>query len=282
MASSWNRGLEPHPARRVLGIARGSGADLAAAEYVSPNRDARQPLFDGSELSVTFVRTAFGPERRARTGRGEGRWKPAIAGPCDGAFPLAIPAAAAGIVAIGTSHFGEPVVLLRALRLSFAYAGQDLIWKSWRNSDKLPAANQADGPRRPQANVSSRFRQWCRFVQSPAKATLRSRTALVTENPMLRIIFKPTRKENREIRQEVRKPPNAARSREDRGEQKIAALGCATPSQRGFVIVAVLWILAALSALATIFSVYLSIQRRRWPSTTPDLRRRPGVGQSQD
>jgi general secretion pathway protein K len=32
----------------------------------------------------------------------------------------------------------------------------------------------------------------------------------------------------------------------------------ATPSQRGFVIVAVLWILAALSALATIFSVYLS------------------------
>ncbi len=32
----------------------------------------------------------------------------------------------------------------------------------------------------------------------------------------------------------------------------------ATDSERGFVIVAVLWILAALSALATIFSVYLS------------------------
>jgi general secretion pathway protein K len=32
----------------------------------------------------------------------------------------------------------------------------------------------------------------------------------------------------------------------------------AIPSERGFVIVAVLWILAALSALATIFSVYLS------------------------
>jgi general secretion pathway protein K len=32
----------------------------------------------------------------------------------------------------------------------------------------------------------------------------------------------------------------------------------APPSERGFVIVAVLWILAALSALATIFSVYLS------------------------
>ena len=37
-------------------------------------------------------------------------------------------------------------------------------------------------------------------------------------------------------------------------------LGCAaaTTSERGFVIIAVLWILAALAALATIFSVYLS------------------------
>jgi general secretion pathway protein K len=34
--------------------------------------------------------------------------------------------------------------------------------------------------------------------------------------------------------------------------------GTATSSERGFVLVAVLWILAALSALATIFSVYLS------------------------
>ena len=32
----------------------------------------------------------------------------------------------------------------------------------------------------------------------------------------------------------------------------------ATASERGFVIIAVLWILAALAALATIFSVYLS------------------------
>jgi general secretion pathway protein J len=39
-------------------------------------------------------------------------------------------------------HFGEPVVLLRSpFRLSFAYAGEDRIWKSnWRDSDKLPAA----------------------------------------------------------------------------------------------------------------------------------------------
>ncbi len=35
--------------------------------------------------------------------------------------------------------------------------------------------------------------------------------------------------------------------------------GCAPSSQRGFVIVAVLWILVALSSLAMIFSVYLSV-----------------------
>ena len=39
-----------------------------------------------------------------------------------------------------------------------------------------------------------------------------------------------------------------------RNRQSAATLA----SERGFVIIAVLWILAALSALATIFSVYLS------------------------
>ena len=38
-----------------------SAADLAAAEYVPPSRDMRKPLFEGSALSVTFVRTALGP-----------------------------------------------------------------------------------------------------------------------------------------------------------------------------------------------------------------------------
>ena len=36
------------------------------------------------------------------------------------------------------------------------------------------------------------------------------------------------------------------------------ACATATSSERGFVIVAVLWILAALAALAAIFSLYLS------------------------
>ena len=36
----------------------------------------------------------------------------------------------------------------------------------------------------------------------------------------------------------------------------------ARPSQQGFVLVTVLWLLAALAALATIFSVYLSNSAR--------------------
>ena len=46
----------------------------------------------------------------------------------------------------------------------------------------------------------------------------------------------------------------------------------ATSSERGFVIVAVLWILAALSALATIFSVYLSNSAQALAVTDTGLR----------
>src|SRR5580692_11908567 len=59
---NWNRGLGRIQRSEVIGIAlQRIGADLAAAEYVPPNRDTRHPLFEGSELSVTFVRTALGP-----------------------------------------------------------------------------------------------------------------------------------------------------------------------------------------------------------------------------
>src|ERR1700733_7806507 len=59
---NWNRGLERIQRSESIGIAlQRIGADLAAAEYVPANRGERRPLFDGSELSVTFVRTALGP-----------------------------------------------------------------------------------------------------------------------------------------------------------------------------------------------------------------------------
>src|SRR5207302_189748 len=59
---NWNRGIDRIQRGETIGIAlQRIGADLAAAEYVSANRSSRRPLFDGSELSVTFVRTALGP-----------------------------------------------------------------------------------------------------------------------------------------------------------------------------------------------------------------------------
>ena len=45
----------------------------------------------------------------------------------------------------------------------------------------------------------------------------------------------------------------------------------ATSSERGFVIVAVLWILMALSMLAIIFSAYLSGSARALSALFPDL-----------
>ncbi len=139
---NWNRGLERIQRSELIGIAlQRIGADLAAAEYVSANRDAGHPLFDGSELSVTFVRTALGPNAGpgldvVRVGETTDRQGLATVRSRASFRPL--PPASSLSEQI---HFGEPVLLLRApFRLSFAYAGEDRVWKSgWHDSDKLPA-----------------------------------------------------------------------------------------------------------------------------------------------
>jgi general secretion pathway protein J len=139
---NWNRGIDRIQRSEVMGIAlQRISADLAAAEYVPANRDSERPLFDGTELSVIFVRTAVGPnagpgldvvhlgeiteQRQFITVRSRAQFTP-------------LPPASSLSEQL---HFGDPVVLLRApFRLSFAYAGEDRIWKnSWRDSDKLPA-----------------------------------------------------------------------------------------------------------------------------------------------
>jgi general secretion pathway protein J len=139
---NWNRGLERIQRSELIGIAlQRIGADLAAAEYVPANRDARHPLFEGSELSVTFVRTALGPNagpgldvvRVGETADRQGLVTVRSRAPFQ---PLPLASSLSEQI-----HFGEPVLLLRApFRLSFAYAGQDLIWKSnWHDADRLPA-----------------------------------------------------------------------------------------------------------------------------------------------
>lgn len=139
---NWNRGLERIQRSELIGIAlQRIGSDLAAAEYVTANRGEHRPLFDGSELSVTFVRTALGPNTGpgldvVRVGETTERQS----------FVTVRSRAPFRPLPLGSSlseqlHFAERVLLLRApFRLTFAYAGQDKVWKSsWRDADKLPS-----------------------------------------------------------------------------------------------------------------------------------------------
>jgi general secretion pathway protein J len=139
---NWNRGLGRIQRSEVIGIAlQRIGADLAAAEYVPPNRDTKHPLFEGSELSVTFVRTAQGPNAGpgldvVRVGEATDRGEFVTVRSRTRFAPLPLTSSLAQ-----QTHFADPVVLLRApFRLSFAYAGPDRIWKgAWHDAGKLPA-----------------------------------------------------------------------------------------------------------------------------------------------
>lgn len=138
---SWNRGFGRIQRSETIGIAlQRIAADLAAAEYVPANRGTHKPLFEGSGLSVTFVRTAYGPNAGpgldiVRVGETTERRE----------FVTVRSRARFAPLPVGSSlseqlHFGDPVVLLHApYRLTFAYAGPDRDWKSvWRDADKLP------------------------------------------------------------------------------------------------------------------------------------------------
>ncbi|WP_454617065.1 PulJ/GspJ family protein [Bradyrhizobium cenepequi] len=139
---NWNKGFGRIQRSELTGIAlERIAADLAAAEFIPANRDARRPLFDGSELSVTFVRTAVGPNVGpgldvVRLGETRDRGEFVTVRSRTRFTPLPV-----GVSLSEQTHLGDPVVLLRApFRLSFAYAGPDHIWKStWRNADRLPA-----------------------------------------------------------------------------------------------------------------------------------------------
>jgi general secretion pathway protein J len=140
---NWNRGFERIQRSELIGIAlQRIGADLAAAEYVPANRGERRPIFDGSELAVTFVRTALGPNAGSgldvvRVGETTERQGFVTVRSRTPFRPLPL-----GSSLSEQLHFAEPVLLLRSpFRLSFAYAGQDRVWKgSWHDADKLPAA----------------------------------------------------------------------------------------------------------------------------------------------
>jgi general secretion pathway protein J len=110
--------------------------DLAVAEFVPANTTVKTPYFDGSELSVSFVRTAVGPS--SRPGLEIVRFQEVA----DASGPALVRSRAPFVPmdANAQVRFVDPVVLIRSpYRVMFAYAGSDDTWKpTWRNAAELP------------------------------------------------------------------------------------------------------------------------------------------------
>ena len=159
---NWNRGFERVQRVELLavGIER-IVADLAAAEFITAGTASRVPVFDGTELSVTFLRTAIGPntrpglelvriaetagERGLMTVRTRARFLPTGR---DGVEVQPAPA--------------DPVVLVRApYRVTFSYAGADRVWRNvWRGRASCPRRSACScAMPRPSAPLQSRPRR---------------------------------------------------------------------------------------------------------------------------
>jgi general secretion pathway protein J len=138
---NWNRGIVRAQSSELVGIAlERLVGDVAASQYVTPGRDAKNPLFDGTPSAVIFVRTAFGPN--ARPGLEVVR----IAQMRDG-NETALVRSTAPFVPLGANatapvlpNFADPMTLLPSpYRVSFAYAGRNGVWKdAWQNAPELP------------------------------------------------------------------------------------------------------------------------------------------------
>jgi general secretion pathway protein J len=140
---NWKRGYDR--VQRMETVALGLDrlvADLSAAQFVYAGRKAVMPMFDGRELSVTFVRSAIGPNTppglevvriEQTVDQGENvlvrTRMPFAPLPPDGTINQ-------------LAGFSDPVVLLRApYKITFSYAGEDRVWRStWQNADLLPSA----------------------------------------------------------------------------------------------------------------------------------------------
>jgi len=139
---NWNRGFARVQQNELLDIAlQRMTADLAAAEFIPPNRQSMHPLFEGTASAVIFVRTAIGPNAgrgleiiRIADGTDErgAIWTRSRA-PFVPTPPQVSPAA---------QPFADPVVLVRfPYRISFSYAGPDRVWKdTWHDAASLPRA----------------------------------------------------------------------------------------------------------------------------------------------
>lgn len=134
---NWNRGMA-HVQRAewlAIGLER-IAADLSVAEMMPVNADNKTPLFEGAELSVTFVRTAVGPNTRPGLEIIRFIEKADKQG-------LALVRERAPFTPMASDaqiRFADQVVLIRApFRVTFSYAGPDQVWQPvWRDQMQLP------------------------------------------------------------------------------------------------------------------------------------------------
>ena len=140
---NWNRGIARVQHAELVSISLNRlVADIQAAEFISPNRQTKLPLFDGTPSSVILVRSAIGPS--ARTGLEIVHIAEAADGPRTVVLRSTMPFVPLepNQASISRLRFGNPVALLNPpYRVSFAYSGDDGIWKdTWQNAPRLPTA----------------------------------------------------------------------------------------------------------------------------------------------
>jgi general secretion pathway protein J len=134
---NWNHGMVhmERDERFAFGLNRVVG-DLAVAEFVPANITVKTPYFDGSELSVSFVRTAIGPS--SRPGLEIVRFQEIA----DSSGPALVRSHAPFVPMDATAQvrLADPVVLIRSpYRVMFAYSGADDTWQpTWRNGAEMP------------------------------------------------------------------------------------------------------------------------------------------------
>ncbi|WP_334510136.1 PulJ/GspJ family protein [Bradyrhizobium sp. AZCC 1693] len=135
---NWNRGMArvQRAEKLAIGLERAL-ADLSVAEMIPIGADSKRPLFEGSELSVTFVRTAVGPNTRP----GLEIIRLIEKADDQGLALVRERAPFAPMASDGQIRFADQVVLIRApFRVSFAYAGADQVWQpNWRDKMELPS-----------------------------------------------------------------------------------------------------------------------------------------------
>ena len=134
---NWNRGMTrvQRAERLALGLDR-IVADLSVAEMMPINADAKAPLFEGSELAVTFVRTAVGPNTRP----GLEIIRLVEKADSEGLAMVRERAPFAPMPRDAQIRFADQVVLIRSpFRVTFSYAGPDQVWQpNWRGQMQLP------------------------------------------------------------------------------------------------------------------------------------------------